>query len=67
MIWPRTASRTFSLWRSQSREPRENSFIRFEYQKKATFDLSYTTYGGGRTFCGTDNITVALIQLLPDD
>ncbi len=31
--------------------------VNFEYQKKATFDLSYTTYGGGRTYCGTDNIT----------
>lgn len=31
--------------------------VNFEYQKKATLDLSYTTYGGGRTYCGTDNIT----------
>lgn len=28
--------------------------VNFEYQKKATVDFSYTTYGGGRTYCGTD-------------
>jgi hypothetical protein len=26
----------------------------FDYQKKLLVDLSYTTYGGGRTYCGTD-------------
>jgi hypothetical protein len=26
----------------------------FDYQKKVLVDVSYTTYGGGRTYCGTD-------------
>jgi hypothetical protein len=28
--------------------------VNFEYQKKFTVDLSYTSYFGGRTYCGTD-------------
>jgi len=33
--------------------------VNFEYQKKATVDFSYTTYGGGRTYCGTDTAPTA--------
>jgi hypothetical protein len=29
----------------------------FDWQKKITLDLSYTGFFGGRTFCGTDQIT----------
>lgn len=29
----------------------------FDWQKKLTLDLSYTGFWGGRTFCGTDQIT----------
>jgi Protein of unknown function (DUF1302) len=36
-----------------------NLGVNFEYQKKATLDLSFTQYGGGRTYCGTDNTTQA--------
>jgi Protein of unknown function (DUF1302) len=31
----------------------------FDWQKKLSLDLSYTGYWGGRTFCGTDQITNA--------
>jgi hypothetical protein len=31
----------------------------FDWQKKITLDLSYTGFWGGRTFCGTDQITNA--------
>lgn len=31
----------------------------FDWSKKLTFDLSYTAYMGGRTFCGTDVVTNA--------
>lgn len=36
-----------------------NVGVNFEYQKKMTLDLSFTQYGGGRTYCGTDNTTQA--------
>jgi hypothetical protein len=31
----------------------------FDWQKKITLDLSYTGFWGGRTFCGTDQVTNA--------
>jgi Protein of unknown function (DUF1302) len=31
--------------------------VNFEYRKAFTVDLSYTTYSGGRTYCGTDQVT----------
>jgi hypothetical protein len=31
--------------------------VNFEYRKSFTVDLSYTTYSGGRTYCGTDQVT----------
>jgi hypothetical protein len=31
----------------------------FDWQKKLTLDLSYTGFWGGRTYCGTDQITNA--------
>ncbi|MBL8515849.1 MAG: DUF1302 domain-containing protein [Betaproteobacteria bacterium] len=39
--------------------------VNFEYQKKATLDLSYTTFGGGRTYCGTDTAAAAQTSLAP--
>lgn len=39
--------------------------VNFEYQKKATLDLSYTTYGGGRTYCGTDVVAPTQTGLAP--
>ena len=33
--------------------------VNFEYRKAFTVDLSYTSYFGGRTYCGTDQVTNA--------
>jgi hypothetical protein len=33
----------------------------FDWQKKLTLDLSYTSYFGGRTYCGTDPIVSAQV------
>ena len=29
----------------------------FDWQRRISLDLSYTSYFGGRTFCGTDAVT----------
>ncbi len=36
--------------------------VNFDWQRRWTFDVSYTGFTGGRTFCGTDTVTNAAAQ-----
>lgn len=37
----------------------------FDYQRKLSFDLSYTNFFGGRTYCGTDVVAPTQTSLAP--